>query len=455
MILSFVLVLITGGFAFLFFNGSENPGTFVLFLLSVSVLGLLISGLFGWVVANRFVATFRQMTQSVEQVSEGTFQHPIRLESDLFQPLEETFNEMAERLEKRIQFLSNDRLKILSILSDMVEGVLVLDADGRIVLVNASLEKIFGVSRKDLIGGFHYEKLRHHELNALVEAVIKTGQPRAREIDLTLPQKQSLEVQASVAQPFEKGSVVLVFHNITEKKRQEDIQKDFVANISHELRTPVSIIKGYLETLLEGGMEDRQQTKTFLEILRKNSTRMEHIIEDLLQLSRIESGLDPVRPVPIRLKEHIEKNVLLFKPLSQKKNQHLTVSIPNDLKIFADPEKLNHVITNLLDNAIKYTPESGEIRVRAVEKTGTVRIQVKDNGIGIPDRDLLRVFERFYRVDRTRSRELGGTGLGLSIVKQIVEAHDGTVSLSSQPSKGTQIELTFPNLSKESTSSIQ
>jgi len=240
----------------------------------------------------------------------------------------------------------------------------------------------------------------------------------------------------------------LVFHDITEKKRQDAIQTDFVTNISHELRTPIAIIKGYLETLVDGGIDNPQQTKDFLEVLQKNSTRMEHIVEDLLQLSRIASGLDPTRPVKIVLKDYIEKNIALLKPLAEKKNQTLRVDIPDDLKIFADSEKMNHVITNLLDNAIKYTGDAGTIRISAYNKEDSIEIQIEDNGIGIPKRELARVFERFYRVDRTRSRELGGTGLGLSIVKEIVEAHGGCVSVSSKASKGTLFTLTFYNTPK-------
>lgn len=442
-LLSLFLVLFMGSLAFWFFDIQGHTGLFFLYLVAGTAAGLMIAILYSQSIAKPLINSLRQMTQSIKKVSKERFFYPIRLESDCFQSLEETFNEMSEKLETRIQSLSDDRLNILAVLSDMVEGVLVLDAQGRIVLVNASFERIFNVNRRELVGGFHYEKLRHHPLNELVDSVIETGKPRACEISLEHLQKQTLEVQASVVQPFEKGSVVLVFHDITEKKRQEEIRKDFVANVSHELRTPISIIKGYLETLVEGKMEDQQQTKDFLEILQKNSNRMDNIIKDLLQLSRIESGLDPVRPVQILLKEHIEKNVVLFKPLSQKKKQTLTVSVPSDLKLMADPEKLNQVITNLLDNAIKYTKESGKMEISAVKKGGKTTIHVKDNGIGIPERDLFRIFERFYRVDRTRSRALGGTGLGLSIVKHIVEAHGGTISVKSMLAKGSQFTLTF------------
>jgi len=441
--LSILLVLLMGGLAFWSFDLGRDLGAFFLYFIPASAAGVFIAVFYSLSVSKRFVAPLHQMTASVEKASKGTFEHPVRLESDIFQPLEERFNEMAERLESRIQFLSDDRLKVLSILSDMVEGVLVLDALGRIVLVNPAFEKLFGQSRKEMIGGYHYEKLRHHSLNALVDAVIESGEPRACEIGLEIPQRQVLEVQASVAQPFEHGSVVLVFHDITQKKRHEEIQADFVANISHELRTPISIIKGYIETLIDGGIADQEQTVAFLEILQKNSTRMERIVEDLLQLSRIESGLDPARPVEMPLLEALERTVVLFKPLAEKKKQTLSLVVPPDLKILADPEKLNLAMTNLLDNAIKYTGASGEIRILAKEEPDAVILEIEDNGIGIPNRDLIRIFERFYRVDRTRSRQLGGTGLGLSIVKKIVEAHGGQISVESKAEKGSRFRLAF------------
>ncbi len=443
--LSLLLVSLMGGLAFWFFDLGRDLGLFFLYFVPASATSVSIALLYGLSFSKRIVAPISHMTASIEEILKGKFEHPLRLESEIFQPLEECFNEMSEHLESRIQFLSDERLKVLSILSDMVEGVLVLDDLGRIVLVNPAFEKLFGQSRNEMIGGYHYEKLRHHSLNALVDAVIESGEPRACEIRLDIPHRQALEVQASVAQPFEHGSVVLVFHDITEKKRQEEIQSDFVANISHELRTPISIIKGYIETLIDGGIADQKQAIAFLQILQKNSTRMERIVEDLLQLSRIESGLDRARPVKLDLLDALERVVMLFKPRADQKKQHMSLSVPPDLTLMADPEKLNVVLTNLLDNAIKYTEASGEIRISAKAGEGSVVLQIEDNGIGIPERDLTRIFERFYRADRSRSRDLGGTGLGLSIVKKIVEAHGGEISVESKVSQGSCFRLCFMN----------
>ncbi|MFY9271160.1 MAG: ATP-binding protein [Candidatus Manganitrophaceae bacterium] len=393
-----------------------------------------------------------RMIQAVKAMAGGEFHHRVHVASgDRLEGLGEVVNRMAKTAENQIGQLSEDRSQLLAILSGMGEGVLVLDEKGKIVLTNTSFERMFGLPPESPAGLYYYERLRHHPLNALVEEALRTGKPLSREIRLeTAPQPTTLQVQVSVVSEQGLGraetaprSVVLVFHDITAIKRLERIRKDFVANVSHELRTPLAAIKGYLETLLEGGV-DRSEEKEFLKILQKHTGRMENIVRDLLQLSRIESGLDPIHPVRIGVHSAVEKNLQLLRPLAEKKSQALTVEIPTGLSLSADPEKLNQALINLLENAIKYTPEKGKIGVAAFENEASVSITIQDSGIGIPKEDLGRIFERFYRVDRTRSRELGGTGLGLSIVKHIMEAHGGKVTVESDLGKGSRFTLSFP-----------
>ncbi|MDC4227289.1 MAG: phosphate regulon sensor histidine kinase PhoR [Candidatus Manganitrophus sp.] len=397
-----------------------------------------------YLLSKRLVAPLLQMAEAAQKIARGDFRHRVRIRSgDEMEALSDALNRMAEDLQRKIQDLSDDRAKTLAILSGMVEGVLVLDDKGRIVLTNASFEKMFGLVGDPWIGRYHYERLRHHPLNALIKEVIGTGKPLSQEVRLETTHRPYLQVQASVTEQIPR-SVVLVFHDITDIKRLERMRKDFVANVSHELRTPLAAIKGYLETLADGGLENREEAMEFLAILQKNTDRMTNIVRDLLQLSRIESGLDPIRSIRIDLKEAVDRNLLLLKPLAEKKGQALTVSIQPGLSLQADPEKLNQVFINLLDNAIKYTPEKGTITVTASETDKAVAIEIGDSGIGIPKEDLSRIFERFYRVDRTRSRELGGTGLGLSIVKHIVEAHGGKIMVESEIGKGSRFTLLFP-----------
>lgn len=443
-LLFFFLLLFIVGLTFQFFNGPNQPAP-VYPLLILGFGGALAGALlFNHYFSKHLTLPLTQMAKTARLIAKGEFHHRFRIrtggEIDF---LGQSLNRMAESLEKEIKEISDDRAQTIAILSGMVEGVLVLDEKGKVTLTNASFQKMFGFREEELIGRYHYERLRHHALNELVEEVIRTAASLSREIRLDAPLPQHFQVQASVTEGPQTRSVVLVFHDITEIKRQERIRKDFVANVSHELRTPLAAIKGYLETLADEGMDDPAQAKEFLSILQKNSDRLQSIVQDLLHLSRIESGLDPVRPEEMPLKECLEKNLQLLDPLVKKKGQRLSLSIPAGLTLWADLKKINQVFINLLDNAIKYTPDGGTIEIRAAEAEieGWIEVAIQDSGIGIPKEDLARIFERFYRVDRTRSRELGGTGLGLSIVKHIVEAHGGKISAQSEPGKGSRFVL--------------
>jgi two-component system phosphate regulon sensor histidine kinase PhoR len=440
-------------FLFLFLNlifwFFEAPQTAPVYRLLLLAAGGAFAGalLFSYYFSRHLTAPLLQMTRIAQHIAKGEFHHRVRIRTgDEMEALGRTLNRMAESFERKIKELSDDRAQTLAILSGMVEGVLVLDERGKVILTNTPFQKMFGFGEGELIGRYYYERLRHHPLNELVVEVIRTGRPLSREIRLDAPFPQHFQVQASVTEGPQNGSVVLVFHDITEIKRQERIRKDFVANVSHELRTPLASIKGYLETLADEGMDDPLQAREFLSILQKNSDRLQNIVQDLLHLSRIESGLDPIRPAEISLKEFLEKNLLLLNPLLKKKEQRCALSIPPEMKLWADPKKIDQVIINLLENAIKYTPDGGTIEIRASQKESRIEIEIQDSGIGIPKEDLSRIFERFYRVDRTRSRDLGGTGLGLSIVKHIVEAHGGKIAAQSELGKGSRFILSLPKI---------
>jgi two-component system phosphate regulon sensor histidine kinase PhoR len=247
---------------------------------------------------------------------------------------------------------------------------------------------------------------------------------------------------------------VLVFHDITELRRLEKIRKDFVANVSHELRTPLTSIKGYVEALLDGAKDDPAASAKYLDIILKQSDRLNVIIEDLLELSKIESGRVSFKEEPIDLRSVIDRTLSMMKPIADKRGHRLTASVPSTLPPMAGDEgRLVQVLTNLLDNAVKYTPTGGTITVAAklipeigiLEQSGqTIEVSVADTGIGIPEQDRPRVFERFYRVDKARSRELGGTGLGLAIVKHIVEGHGGQVWVEANQPQGSRFVVRLP-----------
>jgi two-component system phosphate regulon sensor histidine kinase PhoR len=370
--------------------------------------------------------------------------------------LANTLNHMTEELRSKIEELSEDRAQLLAMLTSMVEGVMVLDSKARILQVNPAWERMFGVTRAEARGRQSSDVFAHPKLNELVSAVLaaRAGQ----EAEIVLANGRCLNIEASVAggEQDNEACAVLVFHDITELRRLEHIRKDFVANVSHELRTPLTSIKGYVEALLDGGKDDPETSVRFLDIILKQSDRLNLILEDLLQLSKIESGQVQFKQEPLHIGSVVERTIAMIKPLADKKQHELRSEVEPGLPLITgDQERLVQVVANLLDNAIKYTPEGGQITVsaRRIPVSGQrmadgprngVELTVTDTGIGIPEKDRPRVFERFYRVDKARSRELGGTGLGLAIVKHIVEGHGGQIRVEGNVPSGSRFVVRLP-----------
>lgn len=369
--------------------------------------------------------------------------------------LASTLNRVADQLQVKIDELSEDRAQLLAVLTSMVEGVMVLDYRGHVLQVNPALERMFGISRVEARGRPCTDLFRHQQLNELVAIILHSPAHHQDEIVLPLTGR-CLQIEASPAggKRENEACVVLVFHDITDLRRLEKIRKDFVANVSHELRTPLTSIKGYVEALLDGAKDDPVASTKFLDIILKQSDRLNLIIEDLLELSKIESGGISFKEGPIELRSLVERALSVVKPIADKNRHHLTTAIDSGLPAVAGDEgRLVQVLTNLLDNAIKYTPEGGTITVGATlvpplgktePLTNAIDISVADTGIGIPEQDRPRVFERFYRVDKARSRELGGTGLGLAIVKHIVEGHGGQVWVEANQPRGSRFVVRLP-----------
>ena len=366
-----------------------------------------------------------------------------------------TLNHMADQLHAKIKELSEDRAQLLAMLTSMVEGVMVVDYRGHVLQVNPALERMFGVTRAEARGRPCVELFRHQQLNELVAEILHTRANHEDEIVIA-PTGRCLHIQASVAggERENEACAVLVFHDITELRRLEKIRKDFVANVSHELRTPLTSIKGYVEALLDGAKDDPAAAEKFLNIILKQSDRLNLIIEDLLELSKIESGRVTFKEEPMDIRNVIERTLAMIKPIADKKGHRLVYNVSAALPAMAgDEDRLVQVLTNLLDNAVKYTPENGTISVAAhlmIEPKGGVtsfqmiELTVADTGIGIPEQDRPRIFERFYRVDKARSREMGGTGLGLAIVKHIVEGHGGKVWVEANEPHGSRFVVRLP-----------
>ena len=369
--------------------------------------------------------------------------------------LASTLNQMADQLHAKIEELSEDRAQLLAVLTSMVEGVMVLDARGHILQINPALERMFGISRVEARGHPCSELFRHQRLNTLVTTILQARTPHEDEIVLPLSGRH-LHIEASPAggERDNEACIVLVFHDVTDLRRLEKIRKDFVANVSHELRTPLTSIKGYVEALLDGGKDDPSVAGRFLDIILKQSDRLNLIIEDLLELSKIESGQISLKEEPLDVRALVDRTLSTIKPIADRKGHRLVTALDSSLPLVAgDDARLVQVLTNLLDNAIKYTPEGGTITVGAASASSadtaepppsTIDLFVTDTGIGIPERDRPRIFERFYRVDKARSRDLGGTGLGLAIVKHLVEGHGGQVWVEANHPQGSRFVVRLP-----------
>lgn len=360
---------------------------------------------------------------------------------------------MGIQLRDKIEEISKEKDYLQTILKGMMEGVLVVDGRGRILMVNDALRNVLSLT-SDVADRMPLEVIRNAELEGAIRKVIEDGKGKSFELTLQYPGGKMLEVNVvgiySSPEESVKGNerirgAIAVFHDITRLKELEKIRQDFVANVSHELRTPLTTIKGYAETLLEGALREEVAFQ-FVQVIKRHTDRLTKIVEDLLMLSKIESKEFQLKVEVISLRDLIDDVIDFVKEPAEKKKISISRNeIPSSLALEADRNYLEQVLTNLLDNAIKYTPEGGRVTISAIEKDrGEIQFSIEDNGIGIPKEDIPRIFERFYRVDKGRSQELGGTGLGLSIVKHLVQAHGGRVWVESQLGKGSTFYFTLP-----------
>ena len=348
-----------------------------------------------------------------------------------------TRSEEAARLEALTQQAA--------VFDSMVEGVVLLDHDGRIELANRQFTKIFGLM-EDSRGRTLMEATRMHELADLIASLGVTQPTLGREIRLPGLAERWLAVSAAVMFDRTQARVgtVVVFHDLTRIKHLERNREEFVANVSHELRTPLSLIKGYTETLLDGAKDNPEVAARFLQTIDRNAERLKLLIEDLLTISELEAGRIRLNVRPVALPPLVAKLCEDFKPRAGARGMELLQQIP-ELTIRADPDRVQQVLSNLVDNAIKYGLSAGTVSIRATPtEDGMIQLCVADDGPGIPEEARARIFERFYRVDKARSREQGGTGLGLSIVKHIVQSHGGKVWVESEMGKGSQFFFTLP-----------
>jgi two-component system, OmpR family, phosphate regulon sensor histidine kinase PhoR len=405
----------------------------------------------GVFVAGRVTRPVVEMQRIAHAMSEGRFdvRAPVRSVDELG-ALGRALNMMMARLREKIGDLEEERAKARAILDGMVEGVIAVDGHEAIVLMNERARAMFGVGAGRGEGKPFLEVIRNAELHEVFRQrrSAPADTPLIRELRLRHPVPRILQINAvplRLAGGAEPG-VVMVVHDLTALRHLEQVRTEFVANVSHELRTPLTAIQGYLETLLGGALEEPQNARRFLDIAFRHTERLGRLLGDLTDLSNIELGKVTLRLAPVRFTDVVDSVLDIIRPKAAGGRVGLIADVePPDLTVHADHDRLAQILINLVDNAVKYTPENGWVTVRARPGDGAhAEIRVRDTGVGIPAADLPRITERFYRVDKARSRELGGTGLGLAIVKHLVLAHGGELGIDSQEGEGTTVRFTLP-----------
>jgi two-component system, OmpR family, phosphate regulon sensor histidine kinase PhoR len=351
---------------------------------------------------------------------------------------------MVAQLGQTIHTLTDERNRSAAILGSMVEGVAVVGGDERILYCNQAFEQILELPQGSSQGKKLVEGLRQADLVTAVRQVLPGGDEVTGEVEVGTVRRRSFSVTAAPVRAAEASSAVLVLHDITELRRLERVRRDFVANVSHEFKTPLTAIQGFAETLLGGALDDKANRKRFVEIIREHARRLARLTDDLLKLSRIEAGRLDLESRPVSVAGLVNGCVETARLNAESRGLRIVVELPEGLPpVRGDAVQLDEVLQNLIDNALQYTPSGGRIDVTAYSNGHEVIFTVADTGIGIPESDLERIFERFYRVDAARSREAGGTGLGLSIARHIVDAHGGRIWVESAVGQGSRFRFSI------------
>ena len=431
--------------------------TLLLGLVLCSIFGLGVAYFFSRRVSNRV----NRLAEFSKAVADGQFAQPVlpRSGDDELNVLEQNLRDMSLRIRDTIKELRSEKEKVDSILQCMVEGLVVIDPKGKVLLINDQAKTMFGVTDEQIRDGSFVEISRSPAMRTILREVLAfdfsnhTYSKRISVEDGRWFTVNAVSLRNGTERP--SGSI-LVFHDITEIQRLETVRSDFVANVSHELRTPLTAIRGYVETLLHSPPPDPVDAKQFLTIIDRHSERLSRLTEDLLTLSDLESGTRKMTLRPVDPGQLIQRVLEVFWDRAAKKNVTLSYSVASGLSsILGDYDRLQQLFINLVDNALKYTSAGGSVMIRATpahagaEADPEIEIAIADTGAGISEKDLPRLTERFYRVDKARSRELGGTGLGLAIVKHIVQAHGGDLKIESAINKGTTVRVFLPALAAQ------
>ncbi|MBC1521830.1 cell wall metabolism sensor histidine kinase WalK [Listeria aquatica] len=418
-------------------------------LLLILIPILLIIAAISIILARRITRPVQEIIEVSNDLASRNYSSRIYGKSSgELQEISVSVNKLAESLEQQMYEIRENSQRLSAIVENLVSGVMLINYDKEIIMTNKAMYQILG--EQEITGKTFYEVIKSFSVSKLIERGFQEKQRAQEEVAIYFPREMILDASVTpiLMEDGEISGIVLLLHDITQIRHLENVRSEFVANVSHELKTPITAVKGFAETLLDGAMDDEKLLKQFLTIIKDESERLNRLILDILALSKIEQKALPVHMEQVNLDDVIRQSVEMVSELASVKAIQLEIPEKKQppLEITAERDRIQQILVNLLSNAIQYTQTEGRVRLSLDDAGDYVVIKVMDNGIGIPEKDLDRIFERFYRVDKARSRHSGGTGLGLSIVKHLVESMDGEILVMSKENEGTTFEIKLPKI---------
>ena len=418
-------------------------------IFQVLLLIIILSMIVAFIFSMKVISPIQEIEAFTDKIRKGDVSGMLMIDSrDEIGQLSKNINDMVAELQEKIRVANEEKWKLRAAFASMAEGVMVLDSQNRIEGLNKGMAEMIGREYADIVGKTPIEAFRNIALQDALNRFRQAGEIVLEEITLGDENPMILDVNISAVKslPGQDPKTMIVFHNVTRLKKLEQVRADFVANVTHEIKTPLTAIIGFVETLQQGAIDDRAKAQKFLLTIHENAQRLNRLVDDLLTLSSIELGETKLHLEGLALEDVFETALTLISPRAALKNVRIQRDVQPGLPMVrADRDRLVQILVNVLDNAVKFTPEGGSVSITASpEVQGSVVIKITDTGIGISKSELPRLGERFYRIDKTRSREMGGTGLGLSIVKHLMKAHEGSMEIESTLGKGTTVSLHFP-----------
>jgi two-component system phosphate regulon sensor histidine kinase PhoR len=413
-----------------------------------AVFMIIMTAVLSFYIARRISQPIAELKRDAQRFAQGDLTHIFVPSSHELGDLAAALNKMAQQLGEKIRVITEQRNELETILSAMREGILACDSDERIITLNDAAGLLLGIDLFTAKGHTVQETVRNADLQRFINRILSEQKEAEVEIVLHGPEKKNLLLTGTVLRDSEgkKIGALVVLSDTTRLRHLENIRREFVANVSHELKTPITSIKGYVETLQEGAIDDKGNARKFLEIIFKQADLLNALVDDLLSLSKLEQEAEyaEVRLAEETVRRIIEAAIAAYEARARERHIQVALHCNDEVAVMANARLFEQAVGNLLDNAIKYSEPRGTVEIEVTQNKGEVTIKVNDHGCGIAPEHLPRLFERFYRVDKGRSRELGGTGLGLAIVKHIIQAHGGDVTVESTPGKGSTFTIHLP-----------